>query len=100
MFPIGNMKSIMAAIKHFKKSQQDRSSSSESVGFKQELGSNNEVSEGPFKRPVPFVDKKPSLDNSGIIQKIVGMTKRGRPENIPGGGGYNAQEDLSNPNIT
>ena len=61
------------------------------------------MSEGPFKRPVPFIDQQPNLGSTGVVKRIQDMThgidQKSNPEAIPGGGEYNADEDLSNPNM-
>jgi hypothetical protein len=90
MFPIGNMRQILNAIRSFKENNQ-------SMGYKEEFGSHNEVSEGPFKRPVPFVDQQPNLGSTGVIKRIHDMTMNkasNAPEAVPGDGGYNSSEEL------
>jgi len=89
MFPIGNMRDIVGKIRQFKENNQ-------TMGYKEEFGSHNEVSEGPFKRPMPFIDQKPVVDNSGVIKNIQNMTRQqmSKPQ-IPGGGNYqNSDEQM------
>ena len=73
------------------------------MGYKEAPQSHNEVSEGPFKRPVPFIDQQPNLGSIGVVKRIKDMThgidQKSNSEAIPGGGEYNADEDLSNPSI-
>ena len=96
MCPIGNMRQILNAIKSFKENNK-------TMGYKEAPQSHNEVSEGPFKRPVPFIDQKPNLGSKGVIKRIQSMTmnqaSKPNSEAIPGGGEYNAEEDVNNPNM-
>ena len=44
-------------------------------GYKPQLGSHNKVSEGPFKRPLYFVDAKPVNVGGGKINPVPLMTE-------------------------
>ena len=41
----------------------------ETLGYKPKIGSHNDVSDGPFKRPLFYVDTKPTAGAGGVLEQ-------------------------------
>jgi hypothetical protein len=89
---------IDAMFSKFNKSMRENS---ETLGYKEEMGDHNQVSDGPFKKPRMFLDTKPQnyvktnflsriIKNNDDNQIAANLTKKvGMDSN------YRAQDDLS-----